>query len=360
MAGREVKVRNPLDVEAGGADQSDRRARPEQHRRVGTGLLTRIDSKQEHLEARDMPFRERVVYESERLWWATLVIVLVIVDLAVFLADMSKGEDDLEATRLTTTVSLVISVLLSVEWILRCAAIGPKEFLCCMPISNVEELNEDMPDGKRAAAAGASDSASKLPVVFAWVDFVASFGGLTISAITLATIQQIIGESGVDIISVVETSPSAAPTSDADSTSALPIARYFSFITIIRLMRIVRLFLVIFTTRSAMVEATRRLVSQNRRRFKSAEFDLDLTYITDGLIAMSLPAHKRADKLYRNYIGDEARFFQTRHKDNFAIYNVTSERRYDHSWFKGGMLNDRLMGCRFSFFLGISSHRNPL
>ena len=85
--------------------------------------------------------------------------------------------------------------------------------------------------------------------------------------------------------------------------------------------------LISFSHRLRVIDATRRLVSQNRRRFQDAEFDLDLTYVTDGIIAMSLPAHKKKDRLYRNNIDDVERFFKQRHTGHYRIYNVTSERR---------------------------------
>ena len=51
-----------------------------------------------------------------------------------------------------------------------------------------------------------------------------------------------------------------------------------------------------------MVEAIRKLVSGNRRRFVDTEFSLDLTYIIPNrLIAMSYPS-SGFESLYRNSI----------------------------------------------------------
>ncbi len=54
-------------------------------------------------------------------------------------------------------------------------------------------------------------------------------------------------------------------------------------------------------------------VSSNKRRYLDPQnnFDLDLTYVCDRVIAMSLPCV--ADAPYRNDISDVARFFATRH-----------------------------------------------
>jgi hypothetical protein len=52
-----------------------------------------------------------------------------------------------------------------------------------------------------------------------------------------------------------------------------------------------------------MVEAIRKLVSGNRRRFTEDNINLDLTYITPQIIAMSYPS-SGIEKIYRNSIDD--------------------------------------------------------
>jgi phosphatidylinositol-3,4,5-trisphosphate 3-phosphatase/dual-specificity protein phosphatase PTEN len=46
----------------------------------------------------------------------------------------------------------------------------------------------------------------------------------------------------------------------------------------------------------------REKVSGSKNRYKDEKFNLDLTYITFRLIAMSFPADKFFDKVYRNNI----------------------------------------------------------
>ena len=55
------------------------------------------------------------------------------------------------------------------------------------------------------------------------------------------------------------------------------------------------------------------MVSQRKRRFIDAEynFDLDLSYVCDRLLAMALPCVDGA--FYRNDIREVARFFSSRH-----------------------------------------------
>ena len=50
----------------------------------------------------------------------------------------------------------------------------------------------------------------------------------------------------------------------------------------------------------------RRIVSQNKKRIKRGDFDLDLSYITDQIIAMGLPA-TGIEKNYRNPIEEVVR-----------------------------------------------------
>ena len=104
-------------------------------------------------------------------------------------------------------------------------------------------------------------------------------------------------------------------------------------VIIFRLVRVARILTVLYSTRLMVMAATRRLVSENRRRFQDDEFDLDLVYVTDHLIAMSLPAHKATDQLYRNKIEDVAKYLDKRHPKSYVVVNVTSERDYPTSKF---------------------------
>jgi PTEN phosphatase family protein len=58
------------------------------------------------------------------------------------------------------------------------------------------------------------------------------------------------------------------------------------------------------------MDALRKLVSGNRRRFKEENVNLDLTYITPNIIAMSYPS-SGLESFYRNPIEKVINFLIT-------------------------------------------------
>ena len=75
----------------------------------------------------------------------------------------------------------------------------------------------------------------------------------------------------------------------------------------------------------------RNIVSGKRRRFKDKKFDLDITYITPRVLAMSFPA-SGIEALYRNNIKRVADFLEAKHGKNYRVYNF-SARKYDEEKF---------------------------
>lgn len=68
-----------------------------------------------------------------------------------------------------------------------------------------------------------------------------------------------------------------------------------------------------------------------RHRFRDGVYDLDLSYVTDRIIAFGLPA-EGFESAYRNPLDEVARFLQNRHAEQFMIFNL-SQRKYDYSKF---------------------------
>ncbi len=81
-----------------------------------------------------------------------------------------------------------------------------------------------------------------------------------------------------------------------------------------------------------MKSLVRKLVAGPKKKTPYNGQELDLTYITDRVIAMAYPASNFFEKTYRNSIDDVANYLNEYHKDNYLIINVSS-RSYDYSKF---------------------------
>ena len=69
----------------------------------------------------------------------------------------------------------------------------------------------------------------------------------------------------------------------------------------------------------------KRLVSKQKRRLQDEEFDLDMAYITQRVIAMGFPS-VGCETVYRNALPDVLDFFHRRHNDQVKIYNLCLEK----------------------------------
>ncbi|KAG2218802.1 hypothetical protein INT45_005449 [Circinella minor] len=79
----------------------------------------------------------------------------------------------------------------------------------------------------------------------------------------------------------------------------------------------------------------RSIVSENRNRYVDlkASIDLDLTYITERIIAMSHPS-EGWEGLYRNPLKEVKKFLDDRHGSaNYKVYNLRSEKQYHEEVF---------------------------
>ena len=77
-----------------------------------------------------------------------------------------------------------------------------------------------------------------------------------------------------------------------------------------------------------MADIIRETVSGTRIRLKKGDFNLDLTYITQRIIAMSFPS-SGFESFYRNPIEDVVNFLNLNHPDHYLIINL-SNRKYDY------------------------------
>ena len=70
-----------------------------------------------------------------------------------------------------------------------------------------------------------------------------------------------------------------------------------------------------------------KLLTMNKTRFTEAGFDLDLTYITPRVIAMSLPS-RGVTAAFRNSMLDVVRCLNYFHRNHFRVANLCSEHNY--------------------------------
>jgi len=99
----------------------------------------------------------------------------------------------------------------------------------------------------------------------------------------------------------------------------------------------------------------RSLVSGDKVRYQNkvseTNFDLDLTYITNRIIAMGIPGEGFAG-VYRNHVETVADFFKKKHGEHFLIINL-SEIPYDYRLFEEGE------GAGKVIEKGFPDHHNP-
>ncbi|KAG7261380.1 hypothetical protein CRUP_036094 [Coryphaenoides rupestris] len=83
--------------------------------------------------------------------------------------------------------------------------------------------------------------------------------------------------------------------------------RGVTFLRALRIIILVRVFR-LASQKKELEKVTRRMVSENKRRYQKDGFDLDLTY-------------------------EVARFLDTKHEDHYRVYNLCSEKGYDPKFF---------------------------
>eukprot|EP01105_Mastigella_eilhardi_P009296 TRINITY_DN21_c0_g1_i4.p1 TRINITY_DN21_c0_g1~~TRINITY_DN21_c0_g1_i4.p1 ORF type:complete len:957 (-),score=239.74 TRINITY_DN21_c0_g1_i4:70-2736(-) len=86
---------------------------------------------------------------------------------------------------------------------------------------------------------------------------------------------------------------------------------------------------------NAVYSALRQKFSADKTRFCDGKCNLDLTYITDRIIAMSFPSDGLAST-YRNFIDDVAAMLNRRHAGRYRIYNL-SGKPYDYTKFNNSV-----------------------
>ena len=112
-----------------------------------------------------------------------------------------------------------------------------------------------------------------------------------------------------------------AQTLDTAKTASTPL-RIFSRVAMgLRVLRVLMHIRKVNRLQGHVASSIRAFVSQNKRRYTNQGYDLDLTYITDRVIAMSAPALGE-HSVYRNDIHVVSRFLSSRHYASFFVFNL--------------------------------------
>ena len=101
---------------------------------------------------------------------------------------------------------------------------------------------------------------------------------------------------------------------------------------VLRVMRAIRMLMRVVRLTDQIKAAVRSRLSKNTERYQNHGFDLDLTYITSRLICMAAPSTrmtagsvKEGNLVFLNDAFQVAKFFASRHYNNFRVFNFCAE-----------------------------------
>merc|ERR1712130_527169 len=86
-------------------------------------------------------------------------------------------------------------------------------------------------------------------------------------------------------------------------------------------------------TNNWLFRKVRTKVSKRKKRFQEDGFDLDMSYISNQVIVMGFPS-ENTEAMYRNPMNEVQRFLNTVHGKQYKVYNLCSEKDYDHTKFQ--------------------------
>ncbi|XP_016093331.1 phosphatidylinositol 3,4,5-trisphosphate 3-phosphatase TPTE2 [Sinocyclocheilus grahami] len=233
----------------------------------------RIDDGKEETEDPDTMYhrvRKTIAPFVTSFGFRVFGLVLIIVDIVLVIVDLSLSNDSGDVRSALEAISLVISFFFLIDVLLRVYVEGFKVYF-----------------------------SSKLNII----------------------------DACIVVVTLVVTMIYAF--SDLSGASLIP--RVVTFLRSLRILILVRIFR-LASQKKELEKVTRRMVSENKRRYQKDGFDLDLTYVTERVIAMSFPSSGK-QALYRNPIREVARFLDTKHLDHYKVFNLCSEKGYDPKFF---------------------------
>lgn len=167
----------------------------------------------------------------------------------------------------------------------------------------------------------------------------AAIDGITVTILSLLLFECFLRLAHLDIIGFLKDPWSIFDflVSIISFISFLAVEEFGRWLVLMRLCRLSRVVWLVYRQHKGMKASARQLVSQNRRRFNKDGFDIDITYVTDRIIAMSVPA-VAVEAMYRNPVREVARFFNTKHAAHYRIVNLCPERSYPYADFNGSVV----------------------
>ncbi|XP_038238596.1 phosphatidylinositol 3,4,5-trisphosphate 3-phosphatase TPTE2-like isoform X1 [Dermochelys coriacea] len=229
-------------------------------------------------------------------------VVLIFVDIALVIVDLAISDKEKGIREILEGVSLAIALFFLVDVLLRVFVEGFSNYF-----------------------------KSKLNIL----DAVIVVGTLLINMVysfsDFSGVDKIPSRPNISSLSAVLTFGSCDLWYIQSDHAAFSKTRMVIVLRALRIIILIRIFR-LASQKKQLEKVTRRMVSENKRRYTKDGFDLDLTYITERIIAMSFPSSGK-QSFYRNPIKEVARFLDTKHKDHYTIYNLCSEKGYDPVYF---------------------------
>lgn len=248
-----------------------------------------------------------------------VILVDVLLAISQIVADVTNPNHDEPVWMFSMTLFIVFFLL--IEVLLRLWGLGPKTFFSRW-YNSVDLLVSVM---------------SMLLEIIVWVALQHQLQRLREASAAAEAAAAAVAASGQGAAAAVNGSLSGGLTSlGGDSAAAAEIAMLRVLRPIARIVRFLRIFTRAFSQNQRVGTTARHIVGGNKRRFQQSGFDLDLVYVTEQLIGMSVPA-VGGMSMYRNPIDEVARFFKTYHAGAYMLFNCTSECSYPVEPFNGNV-----------------------
>jgi len=246
----------------------------------------------------------------ENIYFRLFTMLLIILDIGFVITEAVLNCAVDPTSKTIRNLELALSVYFVVEVLLRMIALTPKVFFSKKSWYNI-------------------------------VDFFVVILAFGASIAAMIIVKRLIQELGDDHIreKICQREATEENVGTGKGVNTYVLMNMISALRIIRIFRLVRVCRLYFEHHN-LVKGVRQRISENKRRYQVDGYDLDLTYVTTNIIAMSFPS-KGTKAVYRNKIDQVAKFFEDKYSNtqhiDYMIYNLCSEMEYDHRKFHGNV-----------------------